>query len=250
MRRNWSLRPKDKLFVESKPPVAAQLGYFMAFQFFNPNEPLDITQRHLPHWEQRDAYYFLTWRTADSLPREIIEQWHRERDVWLVAHGIDPAQDDWQREVELLPDDLHQEFYRTFTAKWHEHLDDCHGECLLRQPEISTVVASNLRHFDGCKYEMDSFVVMPNHVHVLVGIAGRNTMRAQCRNWKKYTATVINERLARSGQFWQWESYDHLVRSAGSLAKFRDYIEKNPMKAKLRPSEYVLYVKPLPSVPP
>ncbi len=84
---------------------------------------------------------------------------------------------------------------------------------------------------------------MPNHVHVLVGIEARGEMRKLCRNWKKYTATEINKRLGVSGQFWQWESYDHLVRSEGSFNKFRDYIVQNPVKAKLRTGEYVVYVK-------
>jgi REP element-mobilizing transposase RayT len=217
----------------------------MRFHFFNPNEPVDVTQRHLPHWEQRDAYYFITYRTADSIPANVLEQWQRDRNAWLLCHGIDPTQEDWQRDVEQLPEAVHREFYSTFTTKWHEHLDDCHGDCVLRQPALSAIVAENLHHFDGECYELDSFVVMPNHVHVLAGIAGRSEMRKHCRNWKKYSATRINEQLGRTGQFWQWESYDHLVRSERSLAKFRDYIAQNPVKAKLRPGEYALYLRPV-----
>ncbi len=216
----------------------------MTFQFFNPNEPVDVTHQNLPHWEQRDAWYFITYRTADSIPEAVLESWQRERRAWLVQHNINPAHDDWQRELEELPESEYRTFYRTFTAKWHEHLDASHGECPLRLPELRTIVTENLLHFDGHRYELDSFVIMPNHVHVIAGIRGRDTMRSQCRNWKKYTANKINEHLGRSGQFWQWESYDHLIRSEGSLLRFRDYIIQNPTKAKLRPSEYTLYVRP------
>ena len=215
----------------------------MGFHFFNPRDGVDVTQRHLPHWEQRDAYYFITFRTADSIPLHTLKQWHHERDAWLVQHGIDPRQEDWQRDLEQLSEAEHVEFYRTFTTKWHDHLDLCHGECLLRDPALRGIVEENLRYFDGDRYELDSFVVMPNHVHVLLGISERGAMRKQCRNWKTYTARKINERLGRSGQFWQWESFDHLVRSEGSLAKFRDYIVQNPVKARLRTDEYALYAR-------
>ena len=215
----------------------------MPFHFFDPEAPVEITQRNLPHWEQRDAYCFITFRTADSIPKDVLERWIRERNTWLALHHIDPARDDWQRDLEMLPEIEHREFWRTFTNKWHENLDQCHGECLLRRPELGAIVSENLRHCDGDRYELNSFAVMPNHVHVLLGVAGRDTMRRQCRNWKKYTATEINKRTGRSGQFWQWESFDHLVRSAASRAKFREYIVQNPVKAKLREGEFVLFVK-------
>ena len=173
----------------------------MPFHFFDPMAPVAITRRNLPHWEQRDAYYFIPFRTPDSFPREVLEWWLSERNVWLVQHGIDHAQADWQRDLEMLPAMEHRECYRTFANKWHENLDRGHGECLLRRPELSGIVAENFGHFDGDRYELNSFVVMPNHVHVLRGIAGRGTMRTQCRNWKKFTATKITERLRRSGQF-------------------------------------------------
>ncbi|MDB6119616.1 MAG: hypothetical protein JWO08_3397, partial [Verrucomicrobiaceae bacterium] len=215
----------------------------MDFHFFNARAEVDVAKRNLPHWEQLDAYYFITFRTADSIPEDVLHHWYHERDVWLAQHGIDSKLEDWQRDLELLPEEQHNEFYRLFTAKWHEHLDQGHGECPLWQPDVSAIVAESFRHFDGDRYELDSFVVMPNHVHVLLGVAGRGAMRRQCRNWKKYTATQINERLGRSGQFWQWESFDHLVRSAVRLAKFREYVVANPMKAKLKAGEYALYVK-------
>ena len=67
----------------------------MPFHFFDPEAPVEITQRNLPHWEQRDAYYFITFRTADSIPKDVLERWIRERNTWLALHHIDPARDDW-----------------------------------------------------------------------------------------------------------------------------------------------------------
>jgi REP element-mobilizing transposase RayT len=216
----------------------------MDFRFFDPGAKTEISQGSLPHWEQADAYYFITWRTADSIPADVFEKWHEERCAWLRDHGIDPSLEDWQREVEMMPERDHREFYRLFTAKWHGMLDECHGECALRQPELSGIVEENLRHMDGEKYQLEAFVVMPNHVHVLAGIRGRGEMQSLCRNWKRYTAGRINALLGKSGQFWQWESFDHVVRNAASLEKFRQYILNNPVKARLKKGEFRAWAKP------
>lgn len=215
----------------------------MEFRFFDPSAKTEVTHGHLPHWEQSNAYYFITWRTADSIPREVSEKWHAERETWLRGHGVDPSAEDWQRELEMLPENEHQEFYRLFTAKWHVMLDECHGECVLRRPEVSRIVEASLRHFDNERYALEAFVVMPNHVHVLAGVAGRGEMKKLCRGWKNLTAREINRTLGRHGQFWQWESFDHLVRSPASLGKFREYILNNPVKARLKEGEYRVWSK-------
>ena len=51
------------------------------YQFFRPDEEVDVTHRQLPHWEQRDAYYFITYRTADSIPERVALAWRHERDA-------------------------------------------------------------------------------------------------------------------------------------------------------------------------
>jgi putative transposase len=96
-----------------------------------------------------------------------------------------------------------------------------------------------LRFFDGQRYELGDFVVMSNHVHLLVGGMARNAMQKQVESWKKWSAMRINEALGRSGRFWQDESFDHLVRSEASFEKFRKYIGENPVKAGLRRGEFV-----------
>lgn len=215
----------------------------MEFRFFDPSAKTEITHGDLPHWEQMNAFYFITWRTADSIPADAIEKWQAEREAWLWVHGIDARKDDWQRELECLPEVEHQEFYRLFTTKWHSMLDECHGECVLRRPELSEIVEASLRHFDGDRYQLEAFAVMPNHVHVLAGIPGRGAMKKLCRGWKNFTARQINKTLGRQGQFWQWESFDHLVRSKASLEKFKEYIVNNPVKARLRAGEFRVWAK-------
>ena len=220
------------------------LRFAMEYRFFDPAAKTDVTHGNLPHWEQFNAFYFITWRTADSIPRPVLERWETERGQWLRSHGIDSAVEDWQRVFELLPEAARQEFHKLFTTRWNTLLDEGHGECVLRRAEPGGIVEDSLRHFDGDRYELDAFVVMPNHVHVLAGVSGRGEMKKHCRNWKNFTAMQINKHLGRSGQFWQWESFDHLVRTPASLEKFRQYILNNPVKAGLKEGEYRAWAKP------
>lgn len=221
----------------------ATLGCRMEFRFFDPSAKTEITHGDLPHWEQINAYYFITWRMADSIPAGVLERWQVERQAWLWAHGIDSRSDDWSRKLEELPDEVHREFYQRFTARWHGMLDECHGECVLRRPELSEIVETSLRHFDGDRYALEAFVVMPNHVHVLAGVPGRGELKRLCRSWKNFTAMQINKAMGRKGQLWQWESFDHLVRSPASLKKFKAYITENPVKARLREGEFRVWAK-------
>ncbi len=212
----------------------------MAFQFFNPAQKVTITRGHLPHCDQQGAVYFITWRTADSIPKGVWVKWRADRDAWLARHEIDPTTQDWRRQVEELPDEDRQSF-RRFSKALEDELDEGHGLCVLRSADLAEIVAGALRFFDGERYELGDCVVMPNHVHLLVGGMARNAMLKQVESWKKRTALKINAALGGSGRFWQDESFDHLVRSAASLEKFRQYIEENPRKAKLREGEFLAW---------
>lgn len=210
----------------------------MAFQFFNPAKKVSVTQGHLPHWDQEGATYFITWRTADSIPKEVWLRWRDDRDAWLQSHGIDPSAKDWRRHVEELSEaDRHD--FRRFAKALEIELDAGHGECVLKWPDIAEIVTGALRFFNGQRYELGDFVVMPNHVHLLVGSMARKAMLKQVESWKKWSAIKINEVLGRSGRFWQDESFDHLVRNEASFWKFRQYIAENPVKARLRKGEFV-----------
>ena len=133
------------------------------------------------------------------------------------------------------------EYHDRFTTRWHEELDAGHGECVLQRPEIARIVHDSLRHFDGDRYEMISFVIMPNHVHLLACFPDKAAMLEQCESWKHYTGSQINRRLGTHGRFWQQDAFDHLVRHEGQHRRLLDYIAQNPVKARLRLSEHALW---------
>jgi len=121
-----------------------------------------------------------------------------------------------------------QEYWELFPTRFHRWLDEGHGACVLRQFELRNIVENALRYFDHDRYKLDEFIVMPNHVHVLVVPLGEHLLSGIVHSWKSFTASQINAALGQHGAFWQKESFDHIVRSTGSLEKFRQYIRDNP----------------------
>lgn len=207
----------------------------MPFQPFNPDDLLHIHRQKLPHWRQWGTTYFVTSRLADSIPKPVADLWRSERDKWLKAHGISIVAD-----LEASSDEtLRHTYHRRFTARFHELLDAGHGECLLQQPECAALVVSRLLAGHAKAYRLDAWVVMPNHFHVLIEPAEKQTLGEIVRHWKGGSAFDINRRLKRQGSLWQQEPFDHIVRSEAQLRHFRRYVAENPKKARLR-SGFVL----------
>ena len=114
----------------------------------------------------------------------------------------------------------------------------------MRRPAIAQLVVESLESFDGRRYTLWAWVVMPNHVHILVTLHHGVDLLSQCRSWKRYSAVQINRALHRKGRFWQAESFDHAVRSEDAFRHFYDYVAENPRRAGLRPGEYALFLSP------
>jgi type I restriction enzyme R subunit len=213
-------------------------------KFFDPNDDLLITQRGLPHWAQDGRVVFITWRMNDSLPSETLADWRTRRTSWLTLRNIDPQVPGWKRRIHELPPADIAEFHETFTSAWHQLLDEGHGSCALRSPECANIVHDSLLHFNGDRYQMHSFIIMPNHLHMLVTFPDRDTMLSQCESWKRFTATHLNRRLGTTGRFWQPDAFDHLVRHQAQYHRLLRYLAENPLKAHLKPTEYILYSSP------
>jgi type I restriction enzyme R subunit len=213
-------------------------------QVFDPDQEFTVVERRLPHWSQAGTISFITWRTWDSIPAEVLQRWLTERDAWLKRHGIDPNAD-WRSQLRSLSPTLRREFQLRVSDRWNEHLDACHGACVLRRLELAQIVSDSLLHFDGDRYELTDLVVMPNHVHLLVAFPDEHSMLRQCDSWKHFTATQINRALNRKGRFWEQDGFDHLVRSPEQFLYLRRYIADNPRKARLQPGEFIHWSKPV-----
>ncbi len=213
------------------------------FELFDRKGELTIREGNLPHWYQPGVTYFVTFRTEDSVPQPLSRSWHARRDVWLRRHGFDPTRDDWKSKLRENPE-LDDEYHGVFTREFRDFLDRGYGACELRDANLAEIVARSLRHFDGERYHLGDFVVMPNHVHLLVCLLGATEIERLCKSWKRFMAGEINRALGRQGRFWQEESFDHLVRSPEQFEHFQRYMAANPSEAGLAPGEYIAWVRP------
>jgi putative transposase len=214
------------------------------FSFFKPRAETEITRRNLPHWQQEQVCYFLTFRTSDSLPANVRKHWSMERNEWLAAHGISTSDDNWHQKLAALPEEKQKVFHQTFSKKMHEILDAGHGECLLRRTELRQIMVDALKFFDGSRYWLGGYVIMPNHVHVLFQSLVEDGLKHAGYSWKHFTAHEIHKKLGRVGQgnFWMGESYDHIVRSKEQFLHYQKYIRDNPQKAGLRDGEFSVFL--------
>src|SRR5688500_4908461 len=103
---------------------------------FDPNCDTLVVYRQLPHWGQAGTLCFITFRTDDSIPNDVLKRWHADRRVWLRKHGI-TGSGDWKAELAKLDRPLQIEFMRTFSRRWHDALDAGHGECVLKTPALA-----------------------------------------------------------------------------------------------------------------
>jgi len=185
--------------------------------YFDVQEPVGNEQGNLPHWRQEGATYFITFRLGDSLPQSKLNQWKAELATWQRSH---PEPHD---------DATKCEYYELFPARFQNWLDQGMGSCVLAQPEIKQLVEDALRHFDGDRYKLREFVVMPNHVHLLISPLGDHLASEILHSLKSFTANEINKRLdEKMDPVWQHESFDHIVRSSEQAERIRQYIRDNP----------------------
>ena len=213
------------------------------FGCFDRQAETDVTYRDLPHWFQPGVAVFITFRTADSLPKEVILRWLAEQRDWLQRNGWSISDDDELPDPNELPGRLQSPYRQWRDRGWHDLLDGCHGACVLRDPKLAAMVLDSLRHFDGQRYDLDCAVIMPNHVHLLAQFRPPTTCRAQSGSWLHFTATEINRSLGRRGAFWQSEPFDHLVRSPEQFEYLRRYIAENGPRAGLPTTDYLYWRK-------
>jgi len=165
---------------------------------------------YLPHFDGGEIAQTVTFRLADSLPRAMLHRWAVE-----LAHLQ-------ERDAEIERRRLIEDY-----------LDRGTGMAWMRKPLVARLVQSALLHFDGVRYKLPAWVVMPNHVHALITPQAGNALADIVHSWKSFTSNEANRFLERTGQFWQEEYFDRYIRHARHYSDAVDYIEYNPVKAGL-----------------
>lgn len=168
------------------------------------------TRGYLPHFDGGAINQFITFRLADSLPQNILRQLKIEVERSLISDI------EYARKIE----------------KW---LDQNRGACHLKDERIADLLVETLKKFDGEKYKLLAWVIMPNHVHLLLRPIGDVSLSEIMHSIKSFTAHKANKILQRKGQFWSKEYFDRFIRDYHHFLKTIDYIENNPVKAGLCP---------------
>jgi putative transposase len=160
---------------------------------------------YLPHFDVPGVIQFITFRLDDALPASRRSEW------------------------EAL---LQSEDERTRRIRIESYLDKGYGACYLKNHEVATMIQNALLFFDGERYRLCAWAVMPNHVHALAEI-WEIPLSDVIWTWKSYTAKKANRLLSRSGDFWQKDYFDRYIRDEDHFRKAIHYIEWNPVKAHL-----------------
>jgi len=114
-----------------------------------------------------------------------------------------------------------------------EYLDQGHGSSWLKDARVASMVQQALLHFDGSRYKLSAWVVMPNHLHLILTPNAEYQLSGILHSLKSYTAHEANRILGREGQFWQDDYFDRYIRDAKHFAAAVAYVESNPVKAGL-----------------
>ena len=207
-------------------------------------------RRYLPHWQPPGVPFFLTYRLAGTLSREVMNDLRQEQQrpqSLPMERGY--SEEEWNIRID-----------KKLFALWDEYLDKDADIQWLRDPRIATIVRDNLYYHAGKKYCLWAYVIMPNHVHVMLqpdeawekqfetagnGITccqpaknrrsryEKGPLSSILHSLRSYTANQANKVLNRTGAFWRSEVYDHWVRDNHEFQRIIHYIENNPVKAGL-----------------
>jgi REP element-mobilizing transposase RayT len=222
----------------------------LEFFAFDQDAEIDIRNRNLPHWFQPGVAIFVTFRTLDSLPREVLLKMREQFEDWLSRQKF-PAdfvnryfdsRSNWNPAMlDSYSPKIRAEISRRYDRLFHQALDDCYGACILRNKDVAQIVADAILHGNSEKYDMESFVIMPNHVHAIVQFRSGFDLRIVGQSWMRYTARLIHARYGGTGGLWQPESFDHIVRSQEQFAYLQQYNASNPQKAHLNKGEFLYW---------
>ncbi len=161
---------------------------------------------NLPHFDQGCIFQVVTYRLADSLPQECL----KTLQVELESHDSESMEADRRKEIEEL-------------------LDRGHGSCVLKNKNCAEIVEENWQHFNEVRYKLIAYVIMPNHVHVLINAYPGFELGRIVKSWKSYSSSRINELTGKDGnsRLWQRGYWDRYIRDEKHFYKTIEYIKKN-----------------------
>lgn len=214
--------------------------------------------RRMPHWQPPGAIFFVTFRTAGSLPLKVEQHYHEQAQLL-------------KKSLKNIPGDAPE-----LVAAWKKlfqyidyHLEEHNLACHLTGRTEARIVAESIwKGQELGHYILHRYCVMPNHVHLLIEPlpvnaaltrlaaqwpptfytdSGRATLAGDLAvdelKWRKLSGILgtmkssisrkIGKRLHLGEPLWRDESYDHWLRNGQEYENAIRYIDLNPVKARL-----------------
>jgi len=166
---------------------------------------------YLPHFDGGEfRTQFITCRLYDSLPQNVLDRIKEEIEI-------------------RKPENISRE---TFILA-EKYLDKGYGQCFLAERGVAEIIRESLKKYDGERYKLHAWVVMANHIHLLLRPKQGNKLEKIMHSFKSFTAFECNKILGRDGTFWMRESFDRYIRDADHFERVFRYIENNPVKARM-----------------
>jgi putative transposase len=166
---------------------------------------------YIPHFDAGAVVQTITFRLADSLPRA-----YYEKAAIITPNSVERA------------------------ILFEKGIDRGCGNCLLSNPGNAEIVRGTLYRFDGERYRLLAWVIMPNHVHAMIEQATGTPLSTVIQTWKSFSAHAINKARGAGRQVWAPDYFDRLIRNEAHYSNAKRYIEDNPVKARLvtRPEDW------------
>jgi REP element-mobilizing transposase RayT len=159
---------------------------------------------YLPHFDACEVIQSINFRLFDSLPEKALMK----------------LKDECIGNIDLEKHETLEKF-----------LDSGCGCCFLRDPSIAQIVENSLLFFDGKRYRLSAWVIMPNHVHVMINMIEGFRLPDIVKSWKAFSAREANKVLGREGEFWQRDYFDRYIRDETHYNNLINYIQNNPVEA-------------------
>ncbi len=196
-------------------------------------------KRKLPHITPVGYAFFITARLYGSLPYTVIKKLKDEKEENERYYAS--LNNTKIRKVKFA--EIRKEYFIIFDEALIKYSN---GPYWLKEKAIAEIVYNAIIYRDGSVYNLISFTIMPNHIHIILqpllqvskklsykGTEEEYILGKIMGSLKQYTANESNKILNRKGEFWQHESYDHIIRNYKELIDTVKYILNNPVKAGL-----------------
>ena len=158
----------------------------------------------------------MTFRLADSLPQSKMKEYRQLKEQWTKEHP-----QPWTKTEQ-------EEYDKLIGGRLNKWLDDGLGSCVLKRADVRKCLEEALAFYDGKEYIIHAYVIMPNHVHILLTPIGEVNVVDILGRVKGYSAKRINQTIGSSGELWQKDMFDRIVRSDENFNAIIEYIRTNP----------------------